>query len=33
MSFTIKHKGECVTVEGFLDQKAEGLRSESLSLL
>lgn len=32
MSFTMKHKGGCDTVEGFLDQKAEGLRFESLSL-
>lgn len=32
MSFTMKHKGGCDTVEGLLDQKAEGLRAESFSL-
>lgn len=29
MSVTSKHKGGCDVVEGFLDQKAEGLGSES----
>ena len=29
MSITLKHKGGCDMIEGILDQKAEGLRSES----
>lgn len=29
MSVTSKHKGGCDVVEGFLDQKAEGLGSKS----